>query len=723
MNLATKDELPPVEQLIDKIKSYNPKTNEDLVRKAYAFGRDAHLGQYRKSGEPYFTHPFAVAELLTEIRIDDATIITALLHDTVEDTPVAHADIVENFGQQVADLVNGVTKLNSIELRDARSAEVENLRKLLLAISRDVRVMLVKLADRLHNMRTIKAMSPEKQQRKARETMDIYAPLAGRMGMQYLREELEDLSFQVLNPTARASILRKFINLRGESSEVLNKIKGDISMALDKHGVVATVTGREKRPYAIWRKIQQKGEGFERLSDIYGFRIITSNLDDCYRALGAVHERYSAIPGRFKDYISQPKPNGYRSIHTTVAGRDGKRVEIQIRTQKMHFVAESGIAAHWAYKDGHRVENPYVVDPQAWFDALNEGLDENAGDEEFLEKFKMELYVDQVFAFTPKGMLVQLPRGSNPIDFAYAIHTNLGDKTVGAYIDGKRAALTTPIRNGQTVKIISVDGAYPNPNWIKAVKTSRARTAIRRSFKLRKRANDISLGEEIARVAFEQIGKPYTPKAMTAAAKALEIGDRHDLLLALAQSEITSREMIEALYPELARKVKSRPPAIVLQPLVGGAPAYASRPADCCMPIPEERIVGIAKKGEGLVYHAIDCACLARFDSDDEAEWIDLQWPREREGALYATRVDVDMANDAGVLGRVCTIAGESNANIEQLDFIDKRPDFYRVRFELAVRDRDHLQNIITAISTDPAVSEVERFRAEPANGATQEGA
>ena len=409
-----------VEVLVDLVRKYNPNTNAGLIRAAYAFGMEAHEGQFRKSGEPYFTHPIEVAALLTEVKLDDATIITALLHDTIEDTGATYQHVVDKFGEEIAQLVDGVTKLTNLELSSVETAQAENFRKLLLAMSKDVRVLLVKLADRLHNMRTIKSMSPENQRRKAHETMEIYAPLAGRVGMQYIREELEDLCFAVLNPEARKSIMRRFLTLRAETGDLIPVIIEDIKAALAKYDIDAQVTGREKRPYSIWRKMEETGQGFHRLSDIYGFRIITKDERDAYVALGAVHQRWKAIPGRFKDYISQPKTNGYRSIQTTVSGRDAKRVEVQIRTREMHIVAESGVAAHWSYRNGERFENPFAVDPFHWLRGLIDGFESAENPNEYLEHVKLEMFQDQVFCFTPRGDVINLPRGATPIDFAYA---------------------------------------------------------------------------------------------------------------------------------------------------------------------------------------------------------------------------------------------------------------------------------------------------------------
>lgn len=539
------------DDLIATVRTYNPRTNEALLRDAFTFGAQMHDGQFRHSGEPYFTHPVAVASILAEQQMDDATLVTALLHDTIEDTKASYKMVEDRFGHEIAELVDGVTKLTNLQLTSTQTKQAENFRKLFMATSRDLRVTLVKLADRLHNMRTIKSMRPEKQAQKARETMDIFAPLAGRMGMQWMREELEDLSFKVLNPEARNSIIRRFITLQRETGDVVQRITADMRVELEKANIQAEVVGRAKKPYSIWRKMQEKDQGFSRLSDIYGFRVITATEADCYRVLGAIHQRWRAVPGRFKDYISQPKTNGYRSIHTTVSGRDGKRVEVQIRTREMHEVAETGVAAHWSYKNGERVENRFAVDPVHWIASLTERFDEDQDHEEFLEAVKLEMYQDQVFCFTPKGDVIKLPRGATPIDFAYAIHTRIGAACVGAKVDGLRVPLWTRLKNGQSVEIITAEGQTPQVTWIDIAVTGRAKTAIRRSLREEDRERFVRLGRELARVAFENVGKKATDKALLTAARALALDTVEELLARLGSAEITAREVVRAIYPAL----------------------------------------------------------------------------------------------------------------------------------------------------------------------------
>ncbi|MEI4194533.1 RelA/SpoT family protein [Roseovarius sp. E0-M6] len=704
----------PVEDLITLVRDYNPKTDEKLIRAAYKYGREMHEGQTRHSGEPYFSHPVAVAAILASQRLDDATIITALLHDTIEDTPASYATVEKQFGRQVADLVDGVTKLTNLQLSSSETKQAENFRKLFMAMSKDLRVILVKLADRLHNMRTIKAMRPEKQVQKARETMDIFAPLAGRMGMQWMREELEDLAFRVINPEARASIMRRFITLTKETGDVIERITGDMRHELDAAGIEAEVFGRAKKPYSIWRKMQEKEMGFSRLSDIYGFRIITGSEADCYAVLGAIHQRWRAVPGRFKDYISQPKSNGYRSIHTTVSGRDGKRVEVQIRTQAMHDVAESGVAAHWSYRDGVRSENPFAVDPAKWISTLTEQFDAEEDHEDFLEAVKLEMYADKVFCFTPKGDVVKLPRGATPIDFAYAIHTRIGNACVGSKVDGMRVPLWTRIKNGQSVEVITAEGQMPQVTWLDIATTGKAKSAIRRALREQDRDRFIKLGRELARAAFEHVGKKATDKALETAARTLRLGGADTILARLGSAELTAREVLNAVYPELVAEEHDhiRSEAAV----IGLSPDQHFDRALCCQPLPGERIVGITYRGKGVVVHSIDCETLADFE-DQPGRWLDLHWHSGSHPPIYSVALDVTIGNDAGVLGRICTLIGERKANISNLTIFDRKPDFYRMMVDVELRDVEHLHSVISTLEAESDVAAVERHR-DPARAA-----
>ncbi|SDE14732.1 GTP pyrophosphokinase [Paracoccus isoporae] len=696
-----------VEDLLALIRNYNPRTDEALIRRAFDYGQRMHAGQTRHSGEPYFTHPVAVAAILTEMRLDDATLVTALLHDTIEDTRSTWGDVADKFGRDIAELVDGVTKLTNLQLSGSHSKQAENFRKLFMAMTRDLRVILVKLADRLHNMRTIRAMRPEKQVKKARETMDIYAPLAGRMGMQWMREELEDLAFKVINPEARNSIIRRFLTLQKESGDVIAKITADIRAELDREGIEANVYGRAKRPFSVWRKMQEKQLTFSRLSDIYGFRVIVGTESEAYRALGLIHRRWRAVPGRFKDYISQPKANGYRSIHTTVTGRDGKRVEVQIRTRQMHEVAEAGVAAHWAYRDGVRSTNPFAVDPAEWIAQLNERLGGEDHDE-FLEHVKLEMYSDQVFIFTPKGDVIQLPKGATPIDFAYAIHTRIGNSTVGAKVDGIRVPLWTRLKNGQLVEIITAAGQRPQAAWLEIVQTGRAKAAIRRSLREEDRARLIRLGAELVRISFEHHGRRVTDKALRTAASKLALPDADELLARIGCAEMSAQEVLQTLYPELGTRKETVDPA---RPVAGLEADQTLGRAECCQPLPGERIVGITYRGRGVIIHSIDCPSLAELDSEEDLKrWVDLQWRDGTHPPAYPVTLSVTIRHDAGVLGRICTLIGSQGANISNLVFADRKPDFYRLEVEVDLHGVDQLHALLTALEAESDVAQLARL-------------
>ena len=696
-----------VEDLIALIQNYNPRSNSDNIRKAYAYGKKMHEGQVRQSGDPYFSHPIAVAAILTEQRLDDATLITALLHDTIEDTKSTFTEVSQLFGPEVADLVDGVTKLTNLQLSSAHSKQAENFRKLFMAMSKDLRVILVKLADRLHNMRTIKSMKQEKQHQKARETMEIFAPLAGRMGMQWMRDELEDLAFRVLNPEARGSIIRRFITLQREAGDVVQKINADIRTELDAVSLEADVYGRAKKPYSVWRKMQEKDLTFSRLSDIYGFRVICNSDADCYRILGVIHQRWRAVPGRFKDYISQPKSNGYRSIHTTVSGRDGKRVEVQIRTRQMHEVAEAGVAAHWSYREGVLGKNPFAVDPTKWIASMTERLEEDDHDA-FLENVKLEMFTDQVFCFTPKGDVLQLPRGATPLDFAYAIHTRIGGSCVSAKIDGLRVPLWTRIKNGQSVEIITAEGQRPQSSWVDIVVTGRAKAAIRRSLREEDRSRFVILGRELALAAFDHVGRPATDKALRTAAKMLGLADETELLAQLGSAELMARRVVSTLYPELS--LADPEVADNTRPILGLAPDQIANRPKCCQAVPGERIVGITYRGKGVVVHTIDCPALQEFEQQPN-RWIDLNWEPGRHAPVHTVTLEITIANDAGVLGRICTLIGVQKSNISNLVFADRKPDFYRLLIDVDLRDVEHLHTVMTVLKAEIDVAHIGRYR------------
>ncbi len=539
-------------ELVERVKRYNPLADEALLNKAYIYAMKAHGSQKRASGDLFFGHPLEVAAILTDLKLDDATIAAAVLHDTVEDTEATLEEITRMFGPQIGTLVDGLTKINRLDLVSKQAAQGENFRKLLLAIANDVRVLLVKLADRLHNMRTLQFMSPEKRRRIAEETLDIYAPLAGRMGIQEMREELEDLSFQNLDPDAYGTISRHLRDLTVRSERLVDVIEKDLSAKLEAQGISARVSGRQKRPYSIWRKMERKSVAFEQLSDIFGFRIIVETMDECYRALGVVHTSWPMVPGRYKDYISTPKQNDYRSIHTTVIGPGSQRVELQIRTQAMDEVAEYGIAAHALYKEGVNDNSRLANESRAyqWLRRTVDLLAEGDNPEEFLEHTKLELFHDQVFCFTPKGRLIALPRGATPIDFAYAVHTDVGNTAVGCKINGQITPLLTELQNGDEVEIVRAAGQTPPAAWESLVVTGKARASIRRATRTAVRRQYTGLGRQILERAFERGNKAFSDDKLKAALPRLARVSIEDVLAAVGRGEMFSGDVVRAVYPD-----------------------------------------------------------------------------------------------------------------------------------------------------------------------------
>ncbi len=693
-------------ELAERVRSYNPNSDSELITSAYLYSQEMHAPQSRRSGEPYFTHPCAVASILADQRLDDTTIVTALLHDTLEDTRSTGKELTARFGATIADLVDGVTKLTNISTVSMEAKEAENFRKLLLAVSRDPRVIVVKLADRLHNMKTIKHLPGEKRTRKARETMEVYAPLAGRMGMQWMREELENLAFRELHPSEHRALLARFAKMRREHPNLMEEIISEIRDKLEEVGVEAEVEGRAKKPYSAWRKLNEEKRDFSALSDVLGFRVITTNVDDIYKALGAIHLTWKAVPGRFKDYVSHPKSNGYSSVHTVISGKYGHIVEIQMRTRDMHLKAEIGVAAHWSYRDGQPVELKTTEDPGYWIRNLTENFGEEPH-ESLVELVKLEMYSDQVFCFTPKGRVIRLPKGATPVDFAYMVHTAVGMTCVGAKVDGKRVPLSNRLKNGQTVEILTADNQRPNANWEDMAVTGRAKSAIRRAVKTEKMESDIRLGRELARSTLERINKRLSDKALSTAAAALGEKDAQHLLAKMGQMKINGERLIKVLYPELVDSVEKK---VQTACKISGLPEGQSRLRTfCCRPLPGERIVGISQRGNGVKVHVIHCEKLAEYENQPE-RWIDLRWTEGKSIRNHKAYLDVTMANSAGVLGRVCTLFGEQNSNISNLKFTDRKSDVYRMEFEIEVRDVEHLYNIQRALDAESDVVVHERI-------------
>ncbi|HXZ01317.1 MAG TPA: bifunctional (p)ppGpp synthetase/guanosine-3',5'-bis(diphosphate) 3'-pyrophosphohydrolase [Stellaceae bacterium] len=706
-------------ELVERVKAYDPAADEDALNRAYVFSMKAHGAQLRASGDPYFSHPIEVAGILAEMKLDAASIITGLLHDTVEDTVATLEDIERLFGPDIAKLVDGVTKLSRLELQSDQTKQAENFRKLVLAMSEDIRVLLVKLADRLHNMRTLHFLKDEERRRRiARETMEIYAPLAERIGMHEMKDELEDQAFAEMHPDARASLTTRLSFLREKGEGLAERIMDELQETLTRGGLAAEVSGREKKPYSVWRKMQQKNVGFEQLSDIMAFRVVVDTVEQCYQALGVIHSRYPVVPGRFKDYISTPKPNNYRSLHTGVIGPERQRIEVQIRTREMHEVAELGVAAHWVYKQGApRTEGRQY----RWLRELLDILEHASDPQEFLEHTKLEMFQDQVFCFTPKGDLIALPRGATPVDFAYAVHSVVGDTCVGAKINGRLAPLRTQLANGDQVEVITSKAQTPSPTWERFVVTGKARARIRRFIRTQQRQQYLDLGKAILQKAFRHEGHEFAEKALEEVLKRFNCDSVEDLFVAVGEGIATGREVVHAIYPPrpdakpakvvrlaTARSKKASDNAV---PIRGLIPGMALHFAGCCHPLPGDRIVGIVTTGKGVTIHTIDCDALANF-TDTPERWLDVAWNSKGDGEIgHVGRINVTLGNEPGSLGSLTTVIGRQAGNITNLKITNRSADFFEILVDIEVKDVKHLTDIIAALRATPVINSVERSR------------
>jgi GTP pyrophosphokinase len=689
-------------ELVERVRAYDPDVDEDRLNRAYVYTVKMHGSQKRASGDPYFSHPVEVAGLMTDLKMDEDTIITALLHDTVEDTLTSIEDVEEKFGGEVARLVDGVTKLSKIEAQTEDERAAENLRKFLLAISDDIRVLLVKLADRLHNMRTLHYIkSPEKRRRIAKETMDIYAPLAERIGMYEYMREMQMLAFQQLEPEAYETITGRLKQIRQKADVEIDQINQTIGWEMEQAGLKVKVSGREKHPYSIWKKMQERHVAFEQLTDINAFRVITENEDDCYRALGVLHRRWQMVPGRFKDFISTPKRNGYKSIHTTIMFAKNMRVEVQIRSQDMHRSSEYGFAAHWAYKSA---EQP---DGQAgWLRDLIEILETSHDAEDILENTRMAMYQDRIFAFTPKGALHQLPKGSTVVDFAYAVHTDLGDKTVGAKVNGRHVPLRTQLNNGDMVEILKSKAQEPQPTWLNFVTTGKARAAIRRHVRHREKDELVAIGRKLYEDIVTRMPGKIGKKALDAAVTRLKLESEEELMHRIGSGKLSDRALMEALVPGFeadgeGADFPSQERAISIRGLTPGVGYHLG---DCCHPIPGDRIVGLRAPGQPVEVHTIECDRLA---SGVDADWVDLSWGQGSDGA--SARLRVIIHNRPGTLGEIAGIFGYHKANIINLRMTARDVEFHTFEVDLEVHDLQHLMRIISALRASEAVATADR--------------
>jgi len=724
--------------LVERVKKYNPKADEDLLNRAYVYAMKAHGEQKRASGDPYFSHPLEVAAILTDLKLDDATIAAALLHDTIEDTEATRAEIDQLFGKDIGTLVEGLTKLKRLDVVSREAKQAENLRKLLLAIAEDVRVLLVKLADRLHNMRTLGHMPPEARRRAAEETLDIYAPLAGRIGIYELREELEDLAFRELNPDAHRVITERLVAVAERNSDLITEIEQQLTGKLSDRGIAAAVRGRRKRAYSIWCKMERKAVGFEQLSDIFGFRVIVKTVGQCYEALGIVHTTWPVVPGRFKDYVSTPKQNDYRSIHTTVIGPGNQRVELQIRTGEMHQIAEYGIAAHAFYKDGpgsptdmlSRESNAY-----AWLRRTIELLAEGSNPEEFLEHTKLELFHDQVFCFTPKGKLIALPRKATPIDFAYAVHTDVGNRTIGCKINGKIAPLVSELQNGDEVEILTSKAQVAPPAaWESIVLTGKARAAIRKATRVAVRRQYAGLGRRIVERLCQRAKREYSDEKLVSALARLARASIDDVFAAVGRGEMKASDVARAMYPDYKeeRAAAMAPPkpdggwfglkkAKAVQFKVPGADAGRAIPIrgiNSDLPVrfapnggavPGDRIVGIVTPGEGVTIYPIQSPALKDFEETQE-RWLDVRWDvDDKTPRRFPARLAVQSVNEPGTLAQIAQVIAENDGNIDNIRMERRSPDFTSMTIDLEVYDLKHLNAILAQLRAKSVVANAQR--------------
>jgi len=711
-------------ELVDKVSGYLSNLDETLLNQAYVFTVKKHGDQKRASGDPYFSHPVEVAGILTELKLDEPTIVTGLLHDTLEDTDATYEELQKLFGEEVAQLVDGVTKLSKLELTADQNKQAENFRKLLVATANDIRVLIVKLADRLHNMRTLHYIQdPSRKQRIAQETLEIYAPLAGRMGIQSFREELEDLSFKMLKPQGYNLISEKLAALKAERSDMLDSIAYDLKNLLTEEDVDAAVEGREKSPFSIWRKMENKSISLEQLSDIFGFRVIVDTEADCYRALGAVHRKWQFVPGRFKDYISVPKTNNYRSLHTTIIGPNRQRVEIQIRTSEMHTIAQNGVAAHWLYKDSDDDRRKVFEDikPFKWLQELVNQLKIANTAEEFLEDTKMELFHDQVFCFTPKGRIITLPKGATPLDFAYAVHTEVGNSCAGARVNGNITPIRTVLRNGDEVEIIRAEGQLPSANWESIVVTGKARAAIRHHLRENERLAHIKTGREIIASVFQAEKKNNDDNHLERALVPFECETLDDLYAMVGAGQVSGTEVFRKVYPDqkspgmlvtalnaITSKVGSDGDKNA--PVIGGDSFSAIKFAPETFPLPGDRIVGIMTPGEGVMVYPISSPLLQDYEAELD-RWLPLKWDDEAShGRMYDTRLSLTVANKIGALAIISRTIGEFGANISNLSMNQRDEDFCLLEMDLEVRDLNHVKEIISALRGSRLVNRVKRI-------------
>ncbi|HSC06514.1 MAG TPA: bifunctional (p)ppGpp synthetase/guanosine-3',5'-bis(diphosphate) 3'-pyrophosphohydrolase [Steroidobacteraceae bacterium] len=698
-----------INQLVSKLENYLPPDQVERVQQAYEFGATAHKGQKRLSGEPYISHPIAAANILADLHVDAETIIAAILHDVIEDTPTAKEQIAEQFGREVAELVDGVTKLDLIKFKSREEAQAESFRKMLLAMVRDIRVILVKLADRTHNMRTLDAMPLPKRRLVARETLEIYAPIADRLGLYSIKVELEELGFKALYPQRYRVIEKELKRARGNQKQFVGKIADALRAALAKGGIQAQVEGREKHLFSVYRKMRKKGVPLNEIVDVYGFRIVVDSADTVYRALGIVHGLYKPMPGRFKDYVAIPRINGYQSLHTTLFGPNGVPLEVQIRTVDMHRVAETGIAAHWKYKTGEKLGDAQQDRAREWLNQLMQ-MQDAGNSEEFLESVKVDLFPDKVYVFTPKGEILRLPRGATAVDFAYAVHTDVGNRCVAAKVDRRLVPLRTALRNGQTVEIITAKGATPNPAWMGFVASAKARAAIRHYLKNLKRSEAIDLGKRMLNQALGEFSltlKKLPEAQMRPTLTELGMKTPEDLFEKIGLGERLAPLIARRLLPAEETAPQSGVPAPLV---IAGTEGLVVSYARCCFPIPNDPIMAYLSSGRGVVIHRETCGNLAGFRKQPD-KWISVSWQKNLD-RLFSSEIRVEVANKMGVLAAVAASIAGTETNIDHVSLVERDVDTSTLIFELQVRSRKHLARVMRTIRVMPDVLKVHRTTA-----------
>ena len=695
--------------LYKKISKYDRFASSEVIQKAFNISKKAHANQFRSSGEEYFTHPLAVADLLIDMKLDSSTIITALLHDVVEDSEITLENIKNEFGEEISKLVDGVTKLSKLDIRFG-FAQAENFRKLLLASSDDIRVLLVKLADRLHNIRTINGIkNDQKRSRICYETLEIFAPLAERLGINAIQKELEDRCFAELKPETRDSILKRLKLIYSQDETNIPFITKELESFLRSNKINCLITGRIKSSYSIWKKMQFKNLSMDQLSDIMAYRIIVDDISSCYNTLGLLHQRYPAIMGRFKDYISAPKRNGYQSLHSSLIGPKKTRIEVQIRTPIMNEFALNGVAAHWIYKDGKK---PSEGVKYKWVRELIQVLEESSEPEEFLENTKLEMYNDQVFCFTPKGNLIILPKGANAVDFSYAVHSEVGNSAVGAKINNKNRLITTEIKNGDQVEILTSKNGFPEPKWIDDCITGKAKSGIKRFIKNRETKEFLHLGTALLQKEYRQQNKRMHEKSLIKVINQFGLSDLQELLIEIGKGNINSRKVLSFLYPDKKNKAPvlpslTKPFSQESMKIKGVIPGMAIHYAHCCHPLPGERIVGIVTTGKGITVHALDCFSLEKFHDMPEM-WLEISWEREGNSFHKGSLVTV-LANEPGSLADITKIISINNGNISNIQVVSRDLDFYKFNINLEIKNINHLNQIIAAMRLSQFVESVER--------------